>query len=267
MEPMREKIENAVAKSHDLPEPRKYRITEKKMQGVGRTGTLFEENYEGSSREDVVNVVKEIENDAGKYGICVIFQKMGWWCGKVKTETVRYEVENSGWFHPDNSWYESGTKRTVVKRHSYEIRGYKSLNLIDSIGGLADVSKVGEAIGGKTAEAALSILDELHYQYNPPLLLYSAITDSLSEKIVEARKKKTLKTIELFGLNREETYIEMEKLANDALVEELGEIAIRTNGKLLGSWRANREVGKAKGRHKETIGKVKTIKNQFIKPA
>lgn len=262
MADLRSSIESAVAKGYGLPETGKHGFTEVLECSRTRTGKVYDSRGEGKSRGKVITDVIRLEREATSHGIRIAFKKK--WGSHVETRKWHDESVDTMYFYPDSSWCESATRRTVKMDHSYDIAGYKSYNLTDSIEGLGDVSKVREVMGDATAEAAFSILDELYFSYSSPPLFYPAITDSLSGEMAEARKKRTPKTIELFGLDKEETYLGMEELAKAALVEELDEIAIKTEGKWFGNWRANGAFRKAKERYEKNLARIKTVEKQFM---
>lgn len=266
---MRQSIENAVARSYGLPETGpKYR-DEKTERRVTRTGLEFKNEMYGSSKDTVVREVKELEKLAESCGIRILFKKSG---NRVETKTSSDESEGCLYFHKNSSWVTSGTVRKVHKYHFYNITGYQSLYLLENIERLKDVSRIEEAIGDKTAEAAFCVLDELLEKYGPKPELEKTAQKLLGKAHYEFYKRqkeqameaeKQLNVVRLFGLTDEKIYTKLGELASEEREKKQNEIEKSFSAKL--PLVKSYKIGRAFKSYQNALDKIETLKGQFIK--
>lgn len=232
---MRQLIENAVASGYGLPEPmgkvaRYERLRKRARHG---SGEIFYEDLE-SGREIPEDLAYEaarrrlngLETLARTNGI-VIFGS------PLKTEVLKSEEGYPLFkFMLDGSRYlpqfvgGNPVLEIIEREHSYEIDGYKNIDLINNINRLDDVSKIKDATKGKEALAAYACIDELVNGLGTAQLEVKMASKALKKEHYDRylRESNESKIIGLFELRDEKTYSDMEKLATVELRETQVEI-------------------------------------------
>lgn len=267
---LRQTIENTVAVSYGLPEAGKF------FKYLERDG--WNSNYhDGVSRRDLESELKRYEKIAGQHGVKITFRNFRIGMGKIDSDILYPdEVDNTILCYENVSslpelpkpeaqvkeksvdavvqrvWGADGDAYTdaidrskgsvEVRRHSYEILGYKIPKLLDAIDGLGDVSKLEETISERKGEAAYGVLDELC-----------------------ARENVSPQTIRLFGLNKKSTYDKMEELAENEYSEERDKI--KHSSKLRKFLAYMFEPGKALGRNQASLRGIVDLEVRFLEPA
>lgn len=147
-------------------------------------------------------------------------------------------------------------KKTVRRTHYFEVAGYRCRkeSLLVNIDGLSDISEVEKTMEPKEKpKLAFGLLDELYGHHN------------VEKRYREAEPKPVVKnSARLLGLDREETYSEMRKLAEGERHAKIEELEGALTAKLLGKWYRQAKESRIRRLHHEKLRKISKMKDVLL---
>lgn len=173
--------------------------------------------------------------------------------GSGKPLIVRTHCEDCG---PETTEFGVGMK-TVRRTHYFEVGGYRSRkeSLLESIDGLSEISEVEKAIEPKeNPKIAFALLDEFYGHYDVETRYGEA----------EPKKAAVKNSARLLGLDREETYSGMRKLAKDECQAKMKELEASATAKLLGTWYRQARTSKIRRLYHEKLRKISKMKDVLL---
>ncbi len=173
--------------------------------------------------------------------------------GSGKPLIVMTRCEDCG---PETTKFGVG-KKTIRRTHYFEVAGYRSRkeSLLGNIDGLSDISDVEKTMEPKEKpKLAFALLDEFYGHYD------------VETRYGEAEPKKVAvkNSARLLGLDREETYSEMRKLAENERHAKIEELEASAMAKLLGTRYRQAKESKISRLHHEKLRKISKMKDVLL---